>query len=107
MKRFFIFLILLAIISCSSQRKITRQFVGKSIAEVEAQLGQPKTVFDRAEGKVYVFEKTEELRSTEINQAKLTLDPMVTPSVTKTERYYVTVKNDVVTKIELENEYER
>jgi len=107
MKRIFTLLILITLLACSAQRRLSREFIGKNISEIEAKLGQPKTVFERAEGKVYVFEKTEELHSTEINQAKLTLDPMVTPKVTKTERYYVTVKNDVVTKIERENEYER
>ena len=107
MKRIFALFVLISVLACSPQRKLSRQYVGKAFSEIQAEWGQPKTVFDRAEGKIYVFEKIEELKSTEISQAKLTLDPMVTPKVTKTERYYVTVKDNVVTKIELENEYER
>ena len=107
MKQLYIFLILLTMLACSPQRKLNRTYLGKSIAEIQTELGEPKTVFDRADGKVYIFEEVEELRSTEISQAKLTLDPMVTPRVTKTARYYVTVKNELVTKIELENDYER
>lgn len=100
-------MVLLTMFACSMQRKLSRQYIGKDISEIEAELGQPKTVLDRDDGKVYVFEKTEELHSTEISQAKMTLDPMVTPKVLKTERYYITVVNDVVTKVEIENEYER
>ena len=94
-------------LACSPQRKLSRQYIGKTISEIQKELGQPKTILDQADEKVYIFEKTEQLKSTEINQAKLTLDPMVTPKVIKTERYYVTVKDEVVTKIKLENEYER
>jgi len=107
MKRIFTFIILLSILACSPQRKLSRQYIGKTVSEIKKELGQPKTILEQADGEVYVFEKIEELKSTEIGQAKLTLDPIVTPKVTKTERYYVTVKDNVVTKIKLENEYER
>jgi len=107
MKRVFTLLIFLTVLACSPQRKLSRHYVGKNISEIQAELGEPKSILDHADEKVYVFEKTEELQGTEIHQAKLTLDPIVTPKVTKTERYYITVKNDMVTKIKLENEYER
>ena len=54
-----------------------------------------------------LFEKIEMLKSTEISQHKLTLDPMVTPKVKKTSHYTVTVVDGVITKIELEEQYER
>ncbi len=107
MRKLVAVMVLLTMFACSAQRKLSRQFIGKNISEIEAELGEAKTVFERGDEKVYVFEKTAELRSTEINQAKLTLDPMVTPKVIKTERYFVTVQNDRVTKIETENDYER
>ncbi len=107
MKRILTIFILILLFACSPQRKLSHHFVGKNISELKAELGEPKTVFDRSGEKVYVFEKIEELRSTEVSQGKLTLDPMVTPKVVKTERYYVSVKDEVVTSIELENEYER
>lgn len=107
MYRLLIVIFLLGIMACSSQKKLQRSYVGKSLTTLETEFGEPKTILDKEEGKVYVFEKTVELRSTEIKQAKLTLDPMITPKVTKTERYYATVKNGVVTAIELEKEYER
>ena len=93
--------------ACIPQRKLQRSLVGKPFAEIKKELGQPTTVFDNEDGKLYVFEKEEELESTEIHQARLTLDPIVTPKVLKTERYYITVKGEVVTKVRIENEYER
>ena len=107
MYRLLFVIFLLGMIACSPQRKLQRSYVGKSLHTLEAEFGKAKAVLDKEEGKVYVFEKTEELKSTEISQAKLTLDPMITPKVTKTERYYATVKDGVVTAIELEKEYER
>lgn len=107
MYRFILLIILVITLACSTQKKLERSYVGKSISQVEKDFGKAKSVLDRSEGKVYVFEKTEALPSTEIGQAKVTLDPMVSPEVTKTERFYVTVKNGEVIKIEQENEYER
>ena len=107
MKRFLVFTILLIMFACTPQKQLSRQYVGKNISELQKELGTPKTILERDGEKVYIFEKSTELQSTEISQAKLTLDPMVTPKVTKTERYYVTVKNETVTKIKLEKEYER
>jgi len=107
MNRILILIFLFLTLACGTQKKLQRSYIGKTIAQVEQDFGKAKTVIERAEGKVYIFEQTEELNSTEISQAKLTLDPMVTPHVTKTERYYVTVKNGKVIKIEQENEYER
>jgi len=56
---------------------------------------------------VLVYEIVKELRSTEIMQAKLTLDPIYSPKVDKTERYYFTVKQGIITKTKLEEVYER
>ena len=99
---------LLILLSCSTHKKIQKSLTGKPVAELQEELGKPKTILDQDDGnKMYVFEKMTELRSTEISQAKLTLDPMVTPMVKKTERYYVTVKDGIITKIRFEEEYER
>ncbi len=107
MYRLLIVIFLLGIMACSPQRKLQRSYVGQPLNTLEAEFGKAKTVLDKEGGKVYIFEKVEILRSAEISQAKLTLDPMITPKVTKTERYYATVKNGVVTAIEFEKEYER
>ena len=55
----------------------------------------------------YVYEIVKQLKSTTINQGKLTMDPMVSPMVEKTERYYFTVKEEKIIKVKLEEEYER
>lgn len=56
---------------------------------------------------VYIYEKTEKLRSTEISQGRLTLDPIVTPQVKKTQRFYFTVRNGIILKTRMEEEYDR
>jgi hypothetical protein len=107
MYKFLLLFIVVISISCSTQKKIQKSFIGEPISKLQDELGKPKTVLDHKEGKVYIFEKIEELRSTEISQGKLTLDPMVSPMVKKFERYYVTVQNEIITKIKFEEEYER
>ncbi len=93
--------------SCSQQKKLTRTFKGKPSSVLEEEFGKPKTIFDRGDEKVYVFEKIEELRSTEIAQGKLTLDPMISPMVKKTKRHYFTIKNGIIVNAKLEEAYER
>lgn len=100
------FLIFL-MIACGTQKQLQRSFVGKSVAELGEEFGPPKTVIDNNESKVYIFEQEKKLRSTEIDQGKLTLDPIITPKVIKTERYYFTVVNGVVKEARVEEEYER
>lgn len=107
MKNIIIVLFAVLALACSGPKKLHKTYVGKPVSELQAKFGKPVTVFDQKDGKMYVFEKTEELESTEISQGKLTLDPIVTPKVVKTERYYATVKDGVVVKIKMEEEYER
>ncbi|WP_321343175.1 hypothetical protein [uncultured Draconibacterium sp.] len=98
---------LVILVSCSSQRNLQKTYVGKPISAVEMEFGKPITVFNKESGDIYIFEKVEMLKSTEISQHKLTLDPMVTPQVKKTSRYTVTVVDDVIKNIELEEQYDR
>ncbi|MCE4564654.1 hypothetical protein INQ51_10060 [Maribellus sp. CM-23] len=107
MHRFLILLFLIVTMACSQQKQLQRSYIGKSIAALTEELGKPQQIFDNESGKVYIFEKQEDLKGTEINQGKLTLDPIVTPKVQKTERLYVTVKDGVIVNIKQENEYER
>ena len=104
---FFIIIGFLVLISCSTQRQLRKAYVGKPVTILEKNFGEPKTIIDKKAEKIYIFEKTEELKSTEIGQGKLTLDPIITPKVTKTERYYFTVKNGNIVKTRFEEEYER
>jgi hypothetical protein len=103
----FVLIILFTMVSCGVQKQLSKAYVGKPASVLKEKFGFPKTVLEREGEKVYVFEETEHLKSTEISQAKLTLDPMISPSVEKTTRYYFTIKDDVIVKAKLEEEYER
>ena len=81
--------------------------MGKPVSYLGEEFGTPKSVIEKDGGKIFVYEKKEELRSTEINQGKLALDPIIAPKVLKTEIYHFTVKDGIVTKVSLEEEYER
>jgi hypothetical protein len=107
MHRIFIILILLVTVSCSQQRALQKQYVGKPVSVLSEKYGYPKVILEQENGKIYVYEIVKELKSTTINQGKLSLDPMVSPSVEKTARYYFTVKNDSIVKAKMEEEYER
>jgi hypothetical protein len=107
MKKFLFILPILLIFACSTQRKLQKSFTGKPVSILKEYFGSPITIFKNDTDSVYVFEKTEKLRSTEISQGKLTLDPIVSPEVKKTERYYFTVKNGIISQSRFEKEYER
>ena len=102
-----VLLILFLLTSCGIQRQLQKAFVGEPVSAFGEEFGAPKTVIEKEQEKIYVFEKEKKLNSTEIDQGKLTLDPMVTPKVLKTERYIFTVKNGEVVKARYEEEYER
>lgn len=106
-KNIFIVLIFMGLISCGTQRQLKKTFTGKPVSSLEPKFGKPITIFESADDSVYIFESTEELRSTEISQGKLTLDPIITPKVNKTERFYFTVKNGLIIKTRFEEIYER
>jgi hypothetical protein len=103
----FTLLIFFLLVSCGTQQQLKKSYTGKSASSLEPRFGEPVTIIETAGDSVYIFEKTEELRSTEISQGRLTLDPIVTPKVKKTERFYFTVKNGFIVKTRFEEEYER
>lgn len=107
MKRLFYVIIVLIFTSCGTQKQLQKAYLGKSVVELKEKLGAPKTVLDRGDEKIFVYELTKNLESTEVGQGKLTLDPIITPKVQKTERYYFTIKNGVIIKTKLEEEYKR
>ena len=107
MYRIFTFIFLVTLISCGVQRSPQKAYLGKSQLVLSEKFGNPKTILDYGDEKVYVYEIVKELKSTEISQAKLTLDPMISPMVEKTERYYFTVKDEKIVKVKLEEEYDR
>ncbi|WP_372950381.1 hypothetical protein [Mariniphaga sp.] len=106
-KIIFIFLVFIGLVSCGTQQQLKKSFTGKPSSVLEPRFGQPVTIIETAGDSVYIFENTEELGSTEINQGRLALDPMVSPKVNKTERFYFTVKNGLIIKTRFEEEYER
>lgn len=97
----------LFIFACSPQKKLQKTYIGKSITAAEAEFGKAKSVFEKANETQYIFEKEEFLKSAEISQHKLTLDPMVSPRAIKTSRYYITVVDGKISNVKLEEEYER
>ena len=105
--RILILLLIFIGISCGTKKQLYKQYNGQPVTILEEAFGEPKTILERENEKVYVFEIEKELESTEISQGKLTLDPMVTPKVKKIERYYFTVQNGMITKTKFEEEYER
>ncbi len=107
MYRIIIILLFITVVSCSPQRSLQKAYIGKPQSVLADKFGKPKTVLELEDEKVYVYEIIEELKSAEISQAKLTLDPMISPMVEKTERYYFTVKAEKIVKVKLEVEYER
>lgn len=102
-------LLLLSVLlmACSPHKKLARHYIGKTLQEINRELGPSKTVFKKQDYDLYIFEKQKHLKATKIDQGKITLDKMVTPPVTKTERYYVTVKNDTIQAIRYEKVYNR
>jgi len=107
MRQIFLYIFLIFSVSCGTQKQLKKSFIGESVSVLKEEFGSPKTVLDQGGEIVYIFEKTKELRSTEISQGKLTLDPIVTPMVQKTERFFFTVVDGKVIKVKLEEEYER
>ena len=107
LNKILILLYILFAVSCGPQKKLSKLYYGKPLFVLEEEFGKPKAIFDRGDEKVYVYEKIEELRSTEIAQGKLTLDPMISPMVQKTSRYYFTIKDEKIIETKLEEEYER
>ena len=107
MLRIFVIILLFIAVSCGHQRALQKEYVGKPVSVLSEKYGYPKVILEQENWKVYVYEIVKDLKSTEINQAKLTLDPVVSPMVQKTERYYFTVKNGKITNVKLEEEYDR
>jgi hypothetical protein len=107
MNRLFILVAFISMLSCGTQRSLQKSFLGKPQSVLSGKFGNPKTVFDSEDGKIYVYEIVKELKSATINQGKLTLDPMVSPGVQKTERYYFTVKDDKIVAVKVDDEYQR
>jgi hypothetical protein len=106
-KILFLILILFVSASCGTQRQIRNTYMNRSASSLNKDFGEPKSIIDNKSEKIYIFEKIKELRSTEISQGKMTLDPIITPGVKKTERYYFTIRDGIIIETRFEEEYER
>ncbi len=93
--------------SCGTQNQLNRAWMNQPETKLQESFGSPTRIIEGDNDKVFIFEKNEELRSTEINQGKLSLDPMISPKVLKTERYIFTIREGIIIKTNFEEEYER
>ncbi|NOR76018.1 MAG: hypothetical protein GQ525_12790 [Draconibacterium sp.] len=107
MQRVVLLLMVFFLFSCGPQKKLQKSYVGQPSFVLIENFGNPKVILEREDEKVYVFEKISLLKSTEISQGKLTLDPMVSPMVQKTEFFYFTIKDGKIIEVKVEKEYER
>ena len=93
--------------SCGMNKKLSRKYVDQSEEVLKESFGDPVSVIDKTNETIYIFEKSEKLGSTEISQGRMSLDPIITPVVTKTERYIFRVKDGIIVETGFEKEYER
>jgi hypothetical protein len=108
MYKYIIYLVLLAFaVACGSQRQLNKSFNGRPVALAEQHFGRPVSIIKQQADSLYVFERKEELHSTEISQGRMSLDPIVTPQVHKTQRFYFTVRNGRIVESRFEEEYKR
>lgn len=104
LKIIFLYLVLTG---CSMNHALKKTFVGKETETLEKQFGKPATVIPRSADSIMVFERKNDLDGTEISQGRGTLDPILSPRVTKIERYLFTVKSGRITDARYERIYER
>ena len=107
MNRIFLILLIFIFFSCGTQKQLQKIYTGKPETLLSKKFGNPKTIIEQENGKIYIFEVIKNLESTEVNQGKLTLDPMISPGVKKTERYFFTVEKGIIVRTKYEEEYER
>ncbi|HBL77292.1 MAG: hypothetical protein A2W90_22025 [Bacteroidetes bacterium GWF2_42_66] len=103
-----VYLILVASLSCSMQSKFTRQFKGMSKTELDEYFGQKGVIVPLSSDKKYVaYTQTKILRSTAINKGVTTLDPMVSPSVEKRQKFiFYLDSEDKVSECKYDAEYQ-
>ena len=99
-----IFLVLAA--GCSTLSKLKR-YEGKPIQSVIDTMGKPSAIAAFSGDSLFIYKNEKLLQGAEINKGQTTLDPMVTPSVTKSETLIFRVKGGVVINVKKEIEYNR
>lgn len=106
MKRLIILIACFYLAGCSSLNKL-KKTEGKPINSVISEFGEPTKINMNTGDSLYIYEKTITLQSAEISKGQMTLDRMVSPSATKTEKITFKVKKGIVVKVEKEIEYHR
>ena len=80
--------LLFSFFACSVQSKLNRQFKGKDKTELDNYFGQKGIIIPLSDEKQYVvYTQSKHLKSTTINKGVTTLDPMISPSVEKKQKY--------------------
>ena len=100
--------VLTVMLSCSVQSKLNRQFVGKTKSELDQYFGQKGATVSLPNELQYVeYTRSKMLKSTEINKGVTTLDPMVSPSVEKKQKFiFYLNKEGKVTDCKYDLEYQ-
>ena len=93
--------------SCGTQNQLKKTWINQPEIKLQESFGPPTTIIDRESDKIFIYETQEELKSTEISQGKLTLDPIITPKVLKTERFIFTICEGVITGTKFEETYDK
>lgn len=88
---------------------MSRKFIGSDKIQLDHYFGQRGSIVSlKNEKKYVVYTKNKFLRSSAISKGETTLDPMVTPSVEKNEKYiFYLDKNDKVIECKVETSYQR
>lgn len=75
-------------LSCSVQSKLNKQFIGKDKTVLDKYYGQNGVIVPlSADKQVVTYTQSKTLRSTAINKGVTTLDPMISPSVQKRQKF--------------------
>ncbi len=108
--RHILFIILIALTACGVQSKLNKTFTGKDLQFIEQELEMKVSHLSKIENGLSkaVFLRTENLKSTPINQGQATLDPITSPSVDKTEYFTFILNNEgQVIQSEYKKEYDK
>ena len=106
MRRFILPMLLIFFMSCGPLAHL-KKYKEQPVSAIENQFGKPTTIIPLDDGKLYVYETTEELKGTEISKGQTTLDPMVSPATIKTEKLIFKVVDGVVVSVSREVDYKR
>jgi len=99
----------MAVVSCSTQHKLSRNFKGKNETIVISNLGEPTRIESRSGGKkVDIYEKRTLLGRAPINTGQFQYDRFDSPKATKIETYFFDISpSGFVEDVRYECVYER